>query len=144
MAAKAAAPKNGTPRPGAGAARRRAVSPTAAAHGDALDAAILRFLRRFPNQSRDLDPLAAQLGLQPFELQITVERLARRRLLTLPFIEPGRAGGGELTQAGLRWLIRHEGGQPRDVPVALQPATGQVRTKDEAARLPRAEVYGLR
>jgi len=89
-------------------------------------------------------PLADQLGVDPFKLQLTVERLARRRLLNAPFIEPGTAGGGELTEAGLRWLIRYEGGQPKDVPTALQPATDRVRAQDEAARLPRAEVYGSR
>lgn len=77
-------------------------------------------------------------------MQLTVERLARRRLLTPPFIEPGTAGGGELTQAGLRWLVRYEGGQPKDKPTALKPATERVRAEDEAARLPRAEVYGTR
>jgi hypothetical protein len=112
--------------------------------GEQLDAAILRFLRRFPNRAVDLAPLAEELGVQPFEVQLTVQRLARRRLLTPPFIEPGTAGGGELTQAGLRWLVAYEGGKPRDVPTALKPATERVRAEDEAARLPRAEVYGTR
>ncbi|HEX5395477.1 MAG TPA: hypothetical protein VFX74_00120 [Candidatus Limnocylindria bacterium] len=112
--------------------------------GDELDAAILRFLRRYPNQFDDLSPLAEQLAMDPFEMQLVVERLARRRLLTAPFIEPGRAGGGELTQAGLRWLVAFEGGQPKDKPTALQPATARVRAEDEAARLPRAQVYGTR
>ncbi len=112
--------------------------------GDELDAAILRFLRLFPNQFVDLAPLAEELAMDPFQMQLSVERLARRRLLNAPFIEPGTAGGGELTQVGLRWLVRHEGGQPKDVPAAFKPATEWVRTKDEAARLPRAEVYGRR
>ena len=120
------------------------VAPAASSEGDALDAAILRFLRLFPNRFVDLAPLADQLGVDPFKLQLTVERLASRRLLNAPFIEPGTAGGGELTQAGLRWLIRYERGQPKDVPTALQPATDRVRAEDEAARLPRAEVYGSR
>lgn len=77
-------------------------------------------------------------------MQLTVERLARRRLLTVPFIEPDTAGGGELTEAGLRRLIRYEGGQPKDKPSALKPATERVRTEDDAARLPRDEVYGTR
>lgn len=115
-----------------------------AAGGEHLDAAILRFLRRFPNRAVDLAPLADELGVQPFEMQLIVERLARRRLLTPPFIEPDAAGGGELTEAGLRWLIRYEGGKPKDVPTALEPATKRVRTEDGAARLPRAEVYGTR
>ncbi len=128
--------------PSAGAASK--VAPGGSAEGDALDAAILRFLRLFPNRFVDLAPLADELGIDPFKLQLSVERLAGRRLLNAPFIEPGTAGGGELTQAGLRWLIRHEGGQPQDVPAALQPATDRVRAEDEAARLPRAQVYGSR
>ena len=40
------------------------------------------------------------------------------------------------------WLIAYEGGKPKDVPVALQPAKSRVRAEDEAARLPRAQVYG--
>jgi hypothetical protein len=62
--------------------------------------------------------------------------------VVLPFIEPGLAGGAVLAQKGLAWLIAYEGGKPKDVPVALQPAKGRVRAQDEAARLPRAEVYG--
>ena len=65
-------------------------------------------------------------------------------MVVAPFVEPGRAGGAELTAVGLRWLIAHEGGTPLDVPVAFQPAQGRVRAQDEAARLPRAQVYGTR
>jgi len=119
-------------------------SPAAPPVGDELDAVILRFLRRFPNQFVDLTPLAEELGCDPFAMQLTVERLARRRVLNAPFIEPGTAGGAELTEVGLRWLIRREGGTPADVPVALQPAAERVRASDEAARLPRAQVYGPR
>ena len=54
------------------------------------------------------------------------------------------AGGAELTAVGLRWLIGREGGKPKDVPVAFQPAKKHVRPLDEAARLPRAQVYGVR
>jgi hypothetical protein len=61
----------------------------------------------------------------------------------VPFIEPGSAGGATLTQVGLRWLIDREGGTPADAPVALKLATERVRAEDEAARLPRAEVYGV-
>jgi hypothetical protein len=43
----------------------------------------------------------------------------------------------------LRWLIAREGGSPADTPVALRPASQRVRAEDEAARLPRAEVYGI-
>jgi hypothetical protein len=113
-------------------------------HGDELTAAILRHLRRAPNQEMALDALAAELGVEPQVLQLAVERLHRRRLLIAPFVEPGQAGGAQLTQVGLAWLIAHEGGTPRDVPVALRPASGRVRAEDEAARLPRAEVYGIR
>jgi hypothetical protein len=109
-----------------------------------LDAAILRFLRRQPNEYVELTPLAEELGIDPLRMQLAVERLHQRRLLTAPFIEPGTAGGGQLSEVGLRWLIEREGGKPEDVPVALQPATGRVRAEDEAARLPRAQVYGLR
>lgn len=112
--------------------------------GDALTAAILRHLRRYPNQELDLDALAAELGTDPASLQLAVERLHGRRLLIAPFIEPGHAGGAKLTAVGLRWLIDHEGGRPRDTPVALKPATKRVRAEDEAARLPRAQVYGVR
>jgi hypothetical protein len=109
-----------------------------------LDVAILRFLRRQPNEYVDLTPLAEELGIDPLRMQLAVERLHQRRFLTAPFIEPGTAGGGQLTEVGLRWLIGQEGGKPRDVPVALKPATAPVHAPDEAARLPRAEVYGLR
>jgi len=113
-------------------------------HGDELTAAILRHLRRAPNQDMALDTLAAELVVEPQALQLAVERLHRRRLLIAPFVEPGQAGGAQLTQVGLAWLVAYEGGTPRDVPVALQPASGRVRAEDEAARLPRAEVYGIR
>ena len=77
-------------------------------------------------------------------MQIAAERLHQRRMVVAPFIEPGRAGGAELTAVGLRWLIAREGGKPLDTPVAFQPAKGRVRAQDEAARLPRAQVYGVR
>ena len=111
--------------------------------GAQLDAAILRFLRRFPNQTVDLAPLADELGLEPFRIQLAVEGLARRRMVVAPFIEPGTAGGATLTAVGLRWLIDREGGAPADRPTALQPARDRVRAEDEAARLPRAQVYGI-
>ena len=60
-----------------------------------------------------------------------------------PFIEPGTAGGAELTEKGLRWLLAQEGGKPSEVPVALKPAKERVRAEAEAARLPRAQVYGV-
>lgn len=111
--------------------------------GEQLDAAILRFLRRFPNQTVDLAPLAAELEIDPYRLQLAVEALHRRRMVVAPFIEPGVAGGATLTQVGLRWLLRREGGKPADTPAALKPAKDHVRPQDEAARLPRAQVYGL-
>jgi hypothetical protein len=117
---------------------------TQALQGDDLAAAILRHLRRAPNQERDLAELAGELNVDPETLQLTVERLHRRRLVIAPFIEPGRAGGAKLTQVGLRWLIAREGGTSADTPVAFQPARKQVRAADEAARLPRSEVYGVR
>jgi hypothetical protein len=122
--------------------RRSARKPRPLA-GDVLDAAILRFLRAAPNQVVDLAPLADQLSVEPVTMQLAVERLHARRMVVAPFIEPGRAGGAELTNVGLSWLIAREGGKPKDVPVALQPAKGRVRAQDEAARLPRAEVYGV-
>jgi hypothetical protein len=76
-------------------------------------------------------------------MQLAVERLAARRMVVAPFIEPGTAGGATLSEIGLRWLIAREGGKPADVPVAFQPASGRVRAEDEAARLPRAQVYGV-
>jgi hypothetical protein len=88
--------------------------------------------------------VAAELGVDPYELQVEVERLHQRGMLIAPFIEPGTAGGGELTQKGLRWLIEREGGKPSEVPVLLQPASDRIRAEDEAARLPRAKVYGIR
>ena len=129
--------------------RRRApahseAAPAKSLNGPELDAAILRFLRRKPNEYGDLAPLAEELGTDPITLQLAVERLHQRRFLTAPFIEPGTAGGGQLTEVGLRWLIGQEGGKPKDVPVALKPATAPVRAADEAARLPRAQVYGVR
>jgi len=112
--------------------------------GEDLDAAILRFLRAKPNEALDLAPLAAERGVDPIAMQLAVERLHARRMVVTPFIEPGRAGGAELTAVGLRWLIAREGGKPKDTPVAFQLAKGRVRAQDEAARLPRAQVYGVR
>lgn len=111
--------------------------------GAQLDAAILRFLRRYPNQTVDLAPLAAELATDPVRLQLAVEALHRRRMVVAPFIEPGTAGGATLTQVGLLWLLKREGGKPTDQPAVLKVATERVRPQDEAARLPRAEVYGL-
>ena len=73
---------------------------------------------------------------------LAVEELGRRRMVVVPFIEPGTAGGATLTQKGLRWLLDHEGGKPADQPTALKLARKRVRAEDEAARLPRAQVYG--
>jgi hypothetical protein len=115
-----------------------------APQGDELTEAILRRLRRQPNAEVALDELAAELGLEPVAVQLAVERLHRRRLVVAPFIEPGLAGGATLTAVGLAWLIDREGGTPRDAPVAFQSATDRVRAGDEAARLPRAHVYGIR
>jgi hypothetical protein len=122
------------------AAARKAGPPS----GDELDAAILRFLRATPNRALDLAPLASDLGVDPVTMQLAVERLHARRMLVAPFIEPGRAGGAELTAVGLRWLIAREGGKPKDVPVAFQPSNKPIRVQEEARRLPRAEVYGVR
>jgi hypothetical protein len=108
-----------------------------------LDAAILRALRARPNRTVDLSTLATELALDPFKLQLAVERLGRRRMVVVPFIEPGTAGGATLTSVGNRWLLEREGGSPSDTPVALRPATQRVRAEDEAARLPRAQVYGV-
>lgn len=112
--------------------------------GSQLDAAILRFLRRFPNRTVDLAPLADELGVDPYRIQLAVEDLGRRRMVVVPFIEPGSAGGATLTAVGLRWLIAREGGSPADTPEALKIATERVRAEDEAARLPRAQVYGMK
>lgn len=133
--------------PGADEAAGSATVPAATEapiDGDQLDAAILRFIRQRPNRTVDLAPLAEQLGLDPYRLQLAVEDLGRRRMVVVPFIEPGTAGGATLTTTGLRWLLAREGGTPADKPVALIQAEEQVRTADEAARLPRAEVYGTR
>jgi hypothetical protein len=124
-------------------ARKAAADPAHPLPHDELYARILRFLRRSPNRVVELTPLAEELQMPPQALQVELERLARRGFVVLPFIEPGAAGGAELAQSGLAWLIAHEGGKPKDVPIALQPAKGHVRAKDEAARLPRADVYGV-
>jgi hypothetical protein len=108
-----------------------------------LDAAILRSLRAKPNRTVELGPLADELGVEPYRVQLAIERLGRRRMVVVPFIEPSAAGGATLTAVGLRWLIEREGGTPADTPVALKPATQRVRPEDEAARLPRSEVYGV-
>src|SRR6185312_7811186 len=102
---------------------------------DELFARILRYLRRFPNRSNDLTPLADELGMPPAALQVEVERLAQRGFVTLPFIEPGTGGGAELTQKGNAWLIAYEGGKPKDLPTALKLAKARVRAEDESARL---------
>ena len=111
--------------------------------GAQLDAAILRAIRQRPNRTVDLMPLADELGVDPSRIQLAVESLARRRMVIAPFIEPGSAGGATLTNVGNRWLIEHEGGSPADTPTALKPAVEPVRAQDEAARLPRAQVYGV-
>jgi hypothetical protein len=111
---------------------------------DQLTAAILRLLRRYPNRTVELSALADELAVDPYRVQLLVERLGQLRMVVVPFIEPGTAGGATLTEKGLRWLIAREGGKPADVPVAFQPAREPVRASDEAARLPRAEVYGPR
>ncbi len=136
-------------KPAPGDTETRVESPTTAGpNSDAFTAAILRFLRSWPNATVNpsgmihLTSMAEQLGVEPFEVQLAVERLADRGLVNVPFIEPDKAGGAELTESGLRWLIRHEGGEPKDVPMAYQVATAQVRTPDDAPRLPRAKVYG--
>jgi hypothetical protein len=131
-------------RPRAAAPRRASTRKSGPPKGEELDAAILRFLRGTPNRALDLGPLAADLGVDPVTMQLAVERLHARRMVVAPFIEPGRAGGAELTAVGLRWLIAREGGKPKDVPVAFQPAKARVRAQDEAARLPRAQVYGVK
>lgn len=122
---------------------RKATTTDPSTDADALDAAILRYLRPFPNREVDLAPLAAELGIEPVRLQLAVERLGRRRMVVVPFVEPGTAGGAELTAVGLRWLLEREGGTPADTPAALKPARKRVRAEDEAARLPRASVYGV-
>jgi hypothetical protein len=119
---------------------RKAAPPS----GEDLDAAILRFLRATPNRAVDLAPLASDLGVAPLTVQLAVERLHQRRMVVAPFIEPGRAGGAELTNVGLQWLIAREGGKPKDVPVAFQPSKKAIRVQEEARRLPRAQVYGVR
>jgi hypothetical protein len=124
------------------AAAKPAPDPKHPVPHDELYARILRALRRGPNRVVELMPLADELKMEPQALQVELERLGRRGFVVLPFIEPGLAGGAELAQQGLAWLIAYEGGKPKDVPVALQPAKGRVRAEDEAARLPRAEVYG--
>jgi hypothetical protein len=111
--------------------------------GDDLDAAILTFIRRHPNRTVDLAPLAAELDADPYRVQLAVEDLHRRRMVVAPFIEPGAAHGATLTESGLRWLLAREGGRPSETPAALKPATEMVRPSDEAARLPRAAVYGV-
>ena len=140
---------NVAPKPSTGAmphrAPRRATAGKAGPpSGDDLAAAILRYVRAKPNVARDLEPLAAELGVDPVAMQLTVERLHNQRMVVAPFIEPGRAGGAELTAVGLRWLIAREGGRPKDQPVAFKRAKGPVRAGDEAARLPRAQVYGVK
>ena len=127
----------------AGASTALPAATEAPIDGAQLDATILRFLRRFPNQTVDLSPLADELKMDPYRLQLAVEDLGRRRMVVVPFIEPGSAGGATLTAVGLRWLIAREGGSPSDKPTALKPARDRVRAEDEAARLPRAQVYGV-
>jgi hypothetical protein len=133
--------------PPARAARRSATVPAATdapISDEQLTAAVLRFLRRYPNRTVDLGPLAGELAVEPTRMQLLVERLGRQGMVVVPFIEPGTAGGATLTEKGLRWLIGREGGKPADTPEAFKPAKERVRAEDEAARLPRAQVYGVR
>jgi hypothetical protein len=144
-AAKAPSRSAATParRPAARvAARRKPADPAHPLAHDDLNARILRALRRSPNEVVELTPLADELGMRPQALQVELERLSQRAFVVLPFIEPGAGGGALLAQKGLVWLIAHEGGKPKDVPVALKPAAKHVRAQDEAGRLPRADVYG--
>jgi hypothetical protein len=148
-AAKPAQPGDpaSTVRPRRKAAAKSATVPSATeapVDGVQLDAAILRFLRRYPNQTVDLTPLAAELQVDPYRVQLAVEDLGRRRMVVVPFIEPGTSGGATLTQVGLKWLLEREGGKPADKPAALVVAREHVRAGDEAARLPRSQVYGLK
>lgn len=133
-----------TPAPREAIAATPAAPPPGGPTGDELTELVLRFVRRFPNQTVDLAPLADELGTEPFALQLHVEHMARRRLIVIPFVEPDTAGGATLTERGLRWLLAREGGKPRDVPTALKKAQEHVRTADDAARLPRVQVYGVR
>ena len=146
MTLKKPAPKKTVPKTAAkkAAPKQSAAKKAGPPHGEELDAAILRYLRRFPNRVVDLAPLAAEVSIDPFSMQLAVERLHRRHMVVAPFIEPGTAGGAELAQGGLDWLIAREGGKPKDTPVAYQLATDHVRIQEEAARLPRAQVYGVR
>ena len=125
-------------------ATQEATAVTASANLRDLDAAILRYLRRTPNKAVDLSSFAQEMGADPFSVQLAVERLHQRRMVVAPFIEPGAAGGAELTERGLRWLIDYEGGKPSEIPAALKLAKDHVRAGDEAARLPRAQVYGVK
>lgn len=144
-APRAVAPRKAAkPAPAKAAPRKAAPRKSGPPIGAVLDASILRFLRATPNEALDLAPLAEKLGVEPIAMQLAVERLHQRRMVVAPFIEPGRAGGAELTAVGLRWLIAREGGKPRDVPVAFQPARKRVLPEEDAARLPRAQVYGVR
>lgn len=139
------APETTESPPAAEAAALATVPPASDApiDGAQLDAAILRAIRQRPNQTVDLQPLADELAVDPYRVQLAVESLHRRRMVVAPFIEPGSAGGATLTNVGNRWLIEHEGGSPADTPVALKPAKEPVRAQDEAARLPRSQVYGV-
>ena len=141
-----AADPDTTVRPKRRATKKTATLPAATEapiDGEQLDATILRTLRRYPNQTVNLATLADELKVDPYRLQLEVEALGRRGLVVVPFIEPGVAGGATLTESGLRWLIAREGGKPVDKPAALKVAKQHVRTSDEAARLPRSEVYGV-
>jgi hypothetical protein len=133
-----------TPAPREATGVSPAVSPPGGPTGDDLTELVLRFVRRFPNQTINLTPLADELGMEPFALQLHAEHMARRRLIVIPFVEPGTAGGATLTERGLRWLLAREGGKPRDIPTAFKKAEAHVRTADDAARLPRVQVYGVR
>ena len=84
-------------RPTAAAAATVPPATEAPIDGEQLDAAILRFLRRYPNKTVDLAPLAAELGVDPYRIQLAVESLGRRGMVVVPFIEPGTAGGATLT-----------------------------------------------
>ena len=67
-----------TVKPSAAAAAAVATVPSATdapIDGAQLDAAILRFLRRFPNETVDLQPLADELGVEPSRIQLAVEAL---------------------------------------------------------------------
>jgi len=78
-----------------------------------LDAAILRFVRRYPNLTVDLGPLAEQLKLDPYRIQLAVEELGRGGWSSCRSSSPGRRGVRRSPRSGYAGSSSTRAASPR-------------------------------